>query len=81
MWNDEWMPTEINCLIITLLYKQYLNCYTRNWNYLVFAQSPQTESLFLQGDGNTYLNFHHIELRSKDVKSRDFIRISYMESF
>jgi hypothetical protein len=40
----------------------------RNWNYLVFAQSPQTESLFLCGDGNTFLNSDHIEFGSKDVK-------------
>jgi hypothetical protein len=64
-----------------LLHKENLNSSIRNWNYLVFAQSPQTESLFLCGDGNTFLNFRHIELRNKDVKFKVFIRISYMESF
>jgi hypothetical protein len=64
-----------------LLEKEDLNCSIRNWNYLVFALSPQTESLFLCGDGNTFLNLHHIEFRSKDVKFKDFIRMSYMESF
>jgi hypothetical protein len=65
--------------IIILLYKQNIN-YSKKLEY-VLAKSLQIESLFLCRDGNTFRNFHHIELRSKDVKSKDFPRVSYTETF